>query len=293
MNKSKPSLVQRSAAFFAVIFGMLTICAGAAHAGDRREEAIDLVRDASETVNYFAKDSAFSAMWSLADDAKAIVIIPEKLRAGFIIGGAAGDAVMLSRNDDGSWSQPTFFAIGSLSFGLQIGGEASEVVLLVMTDEGKDSLLTSSVKLGGDITLAAGPIGAGAKAQTTDVLAFSRSRGLYGGLSLEGALLKSRRKWNKAYYNADVSAAEIVIKGEVYNPRSAQLQTAVWHLANRNAPATMAPVILSPETDTGQQGPGEQVRLGAPLTGSNTNDNVEYEDDAIWGEPINREESDK
>ena len=145
-----------------------------------------------------------------------------------------------------------------------------------MTQRGMEHLLSTSVKLGADVSIAAGPIGAGAKAQTTDILAFSRSRGLYGGLTLEGALIKTRKNFNKAYYAANVTPAEIVYKGEVYNPISAALQNSVWRLAHKDEPANLAPAIApadpyAPATDT-----------SAPP--------AEYEDDAIWGAPISKDE---
>ncbi|MEO0400072.1 MAG: lipid-binding SYLF domain-containing protein [Pseudomonadota bacterium] len=297
----------------AVTLALGVAMATPAAAGDRREEAIDLINDAAETTAYFAADTAFEPLWNLADRAKAMVIIPEKIRAGFIIGGSAGDAVMVARNKDGTWSQPTFLTVGSLSFGFQAGGEASELILLVMTEEGMESLLTSSVKLGGDISIAAGPLGAGAKAQTTDILAFARSRGLYGGLSLEGSYLKSRRNWNKAYYDADVTPNEVIVKGDVYNPASARLQNAVWRLANRDAPPLVAPAIsvddaaldkgvvqgaaqLDPSANidpvTGEPYPGgtysPPAGEGAPLQAPSAAGAHEYEDDAAWGEPIAR-----
>ena len=267
-----------AAAATGIVLSMLA--PGAARAGEPREEALDLVRDAAETASYFAADSAFEPLWDLADEAKAMVIIPERIRAGFIFGGSAGDAVMIARNKDGTWSQPTFMTVGSFSFGLQAGGEASEVILLVMTNRGMEGLLSTNMKLGADLSVAAGPIGAGAKAATTDVLSFSRSRGLYGGVSLEGAVLKTRRNWNKAYYAADVSPAEVVFKGEVYNPASAQLQNAVWRLANKDAPAMIAPV----------QPAGAPIQLGAPpAEPAPAEPSSGFEDDDVWGEPIRRE----
>ncbi|MEL6371977.1 MAG: lipid-binding SYLF domain-containing protein [Pseudomonadota bacterium] len=257
----------------------------AANAGDRRTEATELIADAAETTAYFAADTAFEPLWDLADKAKAMVIVPESFRAGFIIGGSAGDAVMMARNDDGTWSQPTFLTVGSLSFGLQAGGEASETILLVMTERGMEQLLSTSVKLGADLSIAAGPIGAGAKAQTTDILAFSRSRGLYGGVSLEGAVLKTRRKWNDAYYNASVSPAEVIFKNEVYNPASAQLQNAVWRLAHKDAPASLAPAQpLTYEGDAERDTSGfdDELRDDEDLS----DDDIDYEDDDVWGAPI-------
>ncbi|OFX05530.1 MAG: hypothetical protein A3E78_12410 [Alphaproteobacteria bacterium RIFCSPHIGHO2_12_FULL_63_12] len=275
----------------AAALGLALVSAPAA-AGDKRQEAIDLVEDSAETISYFAQDSAFEAMWSLADQAKAVVIIPDRWRAAFVFGGAGGDAVMIARNKDGTWSQPTFFAVGGGSFGFQWGVEKSEVVLLVMTERGMEHLLSTSLKLGADVSLAAGPIGAGAKAQTSDILSFSRSRGLYGGVSLEGAILKTRKNFNKAYYAADVSPAEIVYKGEVYNPVSAALQNSVWRLAHKDAPAaTLAPAVApisdpyAPQMTTGNPyGPPATAPAdpNAPQTG--------YEDDAVWGAPIGKDQ---
>ncbi len=241
-----------------------------AQAKSKREKAEALIIKAADTVSYFATDDAYEPLWNTADDAQAMVVIPRSLRGGFIFGASGGNAVMVARNDDGSWSEPTFFTIGSLSFGLQAGGEASETVLLVMTKRGMEQLLSTSVKLGGDLTLAAGPIGGGAKAQTVDVLAFSRSRGLYGGISVEGAILKARHSWNREYYGADVSPADIIYREKVARPQSALLQNAVWALAHRDEPMMVAPV--QPVID--------------PVTGAPVSEPPEYEDDAIYDEPL-------
>jgi lipid-binding SYLF domain-containing protein len=264
----------------------VAIATAPASAGSKREEAIELVEEAAETITYFAQDSAFEPMWSLADQAKAIVVIPNSWRAGFVFGGSGGDAVMIARNKDGTWSQPTFFVVGSGSFGFQAGIEKSEIVLLVMTQRGMEHLLSTSVKLGADLSIAAGPIGAGAKAQTTDILAFSRSRGLYGGMTLEGALLKTRKNFNKAYYAADVTPAEVIYKGEVYNPVSASLQNSVWRLAHKDAPSTLAPAV-APAPLADPYAP-QSAPYGAPQP-QPVDPNAQkpgYEDDAAWGAPI-------
>ncbi len=253
-----------------------------AHAG-KREKAERLVVGAAETADYFAADSAFEALWSLSGDAKAMVIIPTSIRAGFIFGGAAGNAVMLARNDDGAWAQPTFMTIGAFSFGLQAGGEASEVILLVMTNRGMEQLLSTSAKLGADLTVAAGPIGAGAKAQTTDILAFSRSRGLYGGVSLEGAILKVRHNWNEAYYGQDVSPVDVIYREKVYNPQSAVLQNAVAALARRDSVGAPAPELAPLSPADGGGGPND-LRAGSDVRGSE--DQLVYDDDEAWGEPV-------
>ncbi len=276
------------------VFAAMALGASPA-AADKRDSAIDLVDRAAETLAYFSADSAFEPMWSLADDAKAIVVVPRSIRAGFIFGGSGGNAVMIARNKDNTWSQPAFYTIGSASFGFQAGAEFSEIVLLVMTQRGMERLLSTSFKLGADASIAAGPIGAGAKAQTTDILAFSRSRGLYGGLSLEGAVVKTRQDLNRAYYNADVRGGDIVFRGDIYNPASANLQTAAWRLANRDTPALLAPATPSPATAADPLAPQalppaqpqpEAGGYGQPaLPPAPT-----YEDDAVWGAPIGKDD---
>lgn len=246
-----------------------------ASAKPKGEKADELVVKAADTVSYFANDSAFEPLWNTADQAQAMVIIPKSLRGGFIVGASGGNAVMVARNEDGSWSEPTFFTVGSISVGFQAGFEGSETVLLVMTQRGMEHLLSTTVKLGADLSIAAGPIGAGAKAQTVDVLAFSRSRGLYGGVSLEGAILKSRGSWNRDYYQANVTPADIIYREKVSNPQSTILQNAVWALAHRDQPGAQ-PALMAPV---------QPARID-PVTGEPLPDKPQYEDDDAWAAPL-------
>ncbi|MEM8770433.1 MAG: lipid-binding SYLF domain-containing protein [Pseudomonadota bacterium] len=267
------------------ILGAFLLAAGVtaapAQAETKQEKAEELVVDASETVAYFANDSAFEPLWGLADDAKAFVIIPRSLRGGFIFGASGGNALMVARNADGSWSEPVFFTIGSLSFGFQAGVEGSETILAVMTQRGVEHLLSTSVKLGGDLTLAAGPIGAGAKAQTADILAFSRSRGLYGGISLEGAVLKARHSWNEGYYGKRVRPLDIIYREAAASPNSVVLQNAVWALAHRDAPSDAPAALVAP-----LQPVNVDPVTGEPLPDGPAETAPEYEDDAVYGAPL-------
>jgi len=126
-----------------------------------------------------------------------------------------------------------FTNLGSVTFGLQIGGEVAEVVILAMTQKGIDSLLASSIKLGGDVSIALGPVGAGVKANvdvpnvTADFLTFAKSKGLYAGLNLEGAVVAVRDSLNEAYYDRYVRPVDIVVKNTVSNRGSAGLQEAL------------------------------------------------------------------
>ncbi|MEO0878858.1 MAG: lipid-binding SYLF domain-containing protein [Pseudomonadota bacterium] len=280
-------LISRSFVMAATLAALAFAAAAPASAG-KAEKADRLIQKSADTIDYFIRDDSFTALWDLADQAKAVVVVPQSIRAGFIFGGSAGDAVLTARNEDGTWSEPSFMTVGSFSFGLQAGGEASEIILLVMTQRGMEQLLSSSVKLGADLTVAAGPVGAGAKAQTTDILAFSRSRGLYGGVSLEGAVLKVRHNFNEAYYGAPVSPADIIYRQRVSNPRSAALQNAAYALSQRgNLTQPPAPRPAPQAAAPYEPAAGAPKGVQAPTPASAQADEASrYDDDAAWGAPV-------
>ena len=196
------------------------------------EKPEELVKEALVTFNNFTADPDMSWFRSNIGKAKAIVIYPRIIRAGFIFGGSGGSGVLLHRDEKtGAWSYPAFYTMGSGSFGFQIGVDFSEVVLMVMTQKGMDSLLSTEFKLGADVSIAAGPVGTGAKSQTVDVLAYSRAKGVYGGISFEGAVIKPRDKWNSAYYGKPVRTVDIAIKKSVSNPGADPLRSAVTKTA--------------------------------------------------------------
>jgi lipid-binding SYLF domain-containing protein len=164
--------------------------------------------------------------------AKAVMIAPTLWRAGFIFGGSGGSAVLLTKGADGSWSAPAFYGLGGGSFGLQIGAEMQEVIFLILTDGGLAKIMDNQVKLGADITFALGPVGAGLGGATTpnfsaDVVAYSSSIGLYGGLNLEGSLFAVREEWNRLYYGEGATSREIVFNRRFDNPGAADLRGAL------------------------------------------------------------------
>ncbi len=165
-------------------------------------------------------------------DAKGILIVPQLLKAGFIFGGSGGSGVLLKREDNGNWTGPVFYTMGSVSWGLQIGAEAAEVILLVMSQKGLDSLLSTKVQLGADVSVAAGPVGAGAQAATTDILQFSRAKGVFGGLTLEGSVITPREGLIGAYYGKSVTPVNILVSKEASNPQSDPLRAALRQNAN-------------------------------------------------------------
>ena len=211
------------------IFGLLaTLCAPNSASAEATEQQI-LVDNAVLTFKDFMADENMGWIKQNLAKCKGILIVPRMLKAGFIVGGSGGNGLLLVRDaKTGQWSQPGFYTIGSVTFGLQIGGEAAQVIMVVRTQGALDSLLSTSVKLGGDISIAVGPVGAGAKGVVTaDIVSFSRTKGAYAGINLEGAVISVKDKWNKAYYGKPVRPTDIFVKESVSNPGSAELRNAI------------------------------------------------------------------
>jgi lipid-binding SYLF domain-containing protein len=166
--------------------------------------------------------------------AKGFLIIPELLQGAWFIGGSGGRGVLVVKDKTtGDWSQPAFYTIGSLSIGIQFGGEKSEIIMMVFTQKGLNRLYSSSFKLGGDASIAVGPVGGGAKADVmADFVSFVRSKGAFAGMSIEGAILNANYDWNEAYYGKKVSPLGIVEKKLVSNPGSAELRKTIQNSLN-------------------------------------------------------------
>jgi lipid-binding SYLF domain-containing protein len=190
------------------------------------DDAQGIVEKARLSLGEFLRDDNYSWMQGRLKDAKGILIYPQVLKGGFIVGGSGGTGVLLVREDKaGDFGYPAFYTMGSVSFGLQIGGESAEVVLLVMSQKGIDSLLTSKFKLGGDASIALGPVGGGAKGDiAADFISFAKSKGLYAGLNLDGSYLSVRDGLNKAYYGREVSPADIIVRRSVHNREADRLR---------------------------------------------------------------------
>ncbi len=203
-----------------------------------RERVQLLVDQARITLKDFVTDSNYAWLHEHMRDAKGILIFPQIIKGGFILGGSGGTGVFLARDPKtGNWSEPAFYTIGSVTFGLQIGGEAAQVVMLAMTQRAVESLLKSSVKLGGDVSVTLGPVGAGAKAGadipsvTGDFISFAKSKGLYAGLNLEGAVVGVRDTLNRAYYGKEVRPADIIVAHAVSNRGADELRAILGKAA--------------------------------------------------------------
>lgn len=209
-------------------------------AASDKAEAQGIVDRAKATFTDVLTDSNFYWLNKYIKDAKGILIFPQVLKGGFFLGGSGGTGVLLVRNEDtGTWSNPAFYTVGSVTFGLQIGAEAAEVVMLAMNRKAIDTLLISTAKLGADASIAVGPVGGGAKgsvavpAVSADFLSFARSKGLYAGLNLEGSVLAVRDSLNESYYGKGIGPKDIILKGDVRNPGAKALRAVVEKAAAR------------------------------------------------------------
>ncbi|MDD3293298.1 MAG: lipid-binding SYLF domain-containing protein, partial [Geobacteraceae bacterium] len=172
---------------FTVLLAATLLCGTTSMAADTDKiDAQSLVDKARVTFTELMNDSSFSWLHDYIRHAKGVLIFPQVLKGGFFLGGSGGTGVLLVREGgSGKWSEPAFYTVGSVTFGLQIGGEAAEVVMLAMNQKAIDTLVTSTMKLGGDASIAVGPIGGGAKgavtvpAVTADFVSFAKSKGLY------------------------------------------------------------------------------------------------------------------
>ncbi len=211
-----------------IILGVLPLLAGVANASDQIKDD-ERLRN-SGTVLKEILDVPDNIPQDLLDKADCVVVFPSVLKAAFIIGGSYGRGAMSCRkgeNFKGSWGAPTMMALEGGSFGFQIGGEATDFVLLVMNERGASGILASKVKLGGDASVAAGPVGRDASADTdatlrAEILSYSRARGLFAGVSLEGSTIRPDNGDNRRVYGREIPARDIVLAGVVAAPPAAE-----------------------------------------------------------------------
>jgi lipid-binding SYLF domain-containing protein len=200
----------------------------ASEAGDRKKQEERLQN--SGTVIAEILNIPDNIPQDLLDKAKCVIVVPSVLKAAFIVGGTYGRGAMVCRSGEGfigAWGAPSMVAMEGGSIGFQLGGEATDFVLLVMNERGASSLLHSKVKISGDISGAIGPVGRTAEADTdaymrADILTYSRARGLFAGISLEGAYLGPDNDANEALYGRKIEAREIVRGPEPRAPQAAE-----------------------------------------------------------------------
>ena len=206
---------------------------------DDTTDSRQLVSKAAMSFADFAKAPEMDALRSLLKDARGVFIAPQILKGAFVVGAAGGTGVfMVWDSKTGHWAGPAFYTIGEGSFGLQAGAQSSEVVLLAMTERGVTALLNSSAKLGADAGVAVGPVGMGAAASTAnlsaDIISFSRSKGLFAGISVDGAVVAVRDGLNNAFYGkANLSPTDILIRRTVTSTHAIPLIEEIARAAKK------------------------------------------------------------
>jgi lipid-binding SYLF domain-containing protein len=205
----------------ALVLLFLTFCATAFAGESQLKKATNVVNEIMGTPDKGIPDE-------LLERSVCVGIVPSQFKFALGLGGTYGRGVLVCRKGgNGAWDAPSMFTLGAASVGFQIGGKATDVVFLVMNPEGMKKLVQDSVKLGAELSVAAGPVGRSAEGATdaqlhAEILSYSRTRGLFAGASLDGAVVKQDRDDNQKLYGRKVTAKEILIDGTVRTPRAAQ-----------------------------------------------------------------------
>ncbi|MFI5022748.1 MAG: lipid-binding SYLF domain-containing protein [Alphaproteobacteria bacterium] len=205
-----------------------------AQAAPDQQQAVDEALNVVRAVHDGSGDIAAKTR-ELIHHSRAVLIVPELVKGGFIFGAQGGTGVLLARDDRDNWSDPAFYDLGAASFGFQIGIEVSKVVLIIMSDRALNAVMENKVKLGAEAGLAIATLGAGAEASTTtnagaDIYVVAESKGLFGGVAIEGGVMSPHHEWDAAYYGRDVSARDIVVHRTVSNPGAAALRRALGEI---------------------------------------------------------------
>jgi lipid-binding SYLF domain-containing protein len=194
-----------------------------------------LVSSAASTFASFVGDRDMGALKRDLAQAKAVMIAPEIAKASFVVGGAGGRAVVVARDhQSGKWVGPAFYILATASVGVQAGVSVSEVVTLVMTDKGLAKLLSDHFSLGGDVGIAAGPVGADSRTHLlADFVSYSRSQGVYVGVNLDGSVVSTADDWNELYFGRPVRARDILLGVGVQNRHANELLNLVANAAGK------------------------------------------------------------
>lgn len=196
-----------------------------------------LVEKAKMTLEAFTEDPDLKEAIRHWKYTKGLFIVPELVRGAFIFGGAGGTGVLIERDErTGQWSQPAFYNIGAVSFGLQAGVDTSELVFVITSQRGLEQFYTTDFKLGADAALSVGPVGTGGSFEgvTADIISYGRSKGAFAGIAMNGALVAPSDLSNEMYYQQPVRPVDILVKGAVRSSKSVPLTMAANTLTNNN-----------------------------------------------------------
>jgi lipid-binding SYLF domain-containing protein len=214
-------------------------------------EQQSLVDRAALTVQDMMTQTVSHDPQDLLRRAKAVMICPRIFKAGFFFGGEGGNCVLLARAGNGTWSYPAFYTIGSGSFGFQFGIEDNQLFMLIMTEHGLNAVLDSQIKLGANAGIAVATLGAGIQGSTTaavgaDIVAFAASRGLFGGVALEGSVMSTETSWDQSYYGQPFAARQLVIAMQGSNPGADPLREVLTRYGSRNPAYPPRPAPSAP-----------------------------------------------
>jgi SH3 domain-containing YSC84-like protein 1 len=214
---------------------VVTASASVAPSAYAQSDPLAHIAASEATLSNFLRDPNMDWLQRNFGRAKAVIITPVIVKAGFIFGGSGGRALVVAREPtSGKWVGPAFYAMATASFGFQAGISVAEGVTLVMSDKGFNSLLATSFKIGGDASVAAGPIGAGARSDiVADLITFNRAKGLYGGLNLDGTVVTASDDWNASFYGKNVLPPDILVRASVHNPAADKLLAQVSAAASK------------------------------------------------------------
>jgi len=185
----------------------------------------DRANSASRVLSEILKIPEESIPSKLLNEAQAIAVIPDVVKAGFVVGGRRGKGLIAVRGADGSWSNPSFIILTGGSIGFQAGIQSADVILVFRNGRGVDSIVNGKFTLGGDASVAAGPVGRSAQASTdeqlkAEIYSYSRARGLFAGISLDGAVMQIDKKANAAVYGSDATS-RMILEGRANKPSDA------------------------------------------------------------------------
>ncbi len=210
--------------------GLAFITPVAAHAAGDQQNLVD---ESRITLDHLRSDKSFGNAPELLRKARAVLIVPNLVKAGFFLGGEGGDGVMLARSGHGTWTDPAFYTLASASFGFQIGIQQAEVIMIINTDRALKALEADQFKFGAQAGIAVVTLGAGAQAASStaldsaDIIVWSSASGAYAGVTLEGSLVKPRDSYNETYYGRPIAVREILNMNEGRNPGANGLRAAL------------------------------------------------------------------
>ena len=237
--------------YVAALAVLVALAPGAARAQSEQQALVDRSTLAAQEL---LNDRDGTDAQSVLRRSRAVIICPQVLRAGFLLGGQGGGCVLVARDGGGSWSAPAFYGMGGGSIGFQAGIQDAQVMLFIMNDRGLHAVMDSQFKLGADAAATFADLGGGVEGATTaalraDIVGFSRARGLYAGISLGGTLMSVRSEWNQAYYGRPLAPSQIIIGMEGTNSAADPLRQVLIRCGSQEKPppppALPAPVPLN------------------------------------------------